>query len=55
MAGVKRKRVVLSIDQMLEIVEMLKTSLQMVVTEKFGVGKSTVMAVKKKEAKLPAF
>ena len=55
MAGVKRKRLVLSIDQKLEIVEMLKTSLQKVVAEKFGVGKSTITAIKKYEAKLLAF
>ena len=55
MAGIKRKCVVLSITQKLEIVEMLKTSSQTVITEKFGVGKSTVTTIKKNEAKLVAF
>ena len=53
--GVKCKRAVLSTDQKLGIIEMLKTSSQNVVVEKFGVRKSTVTAIKKNEAKLLAF
>ena len=55
MAGVKHKRVALSITQKLEIVETLKTSSQTVITEKFGVGKSIVTAINKNKAKLVAF
>ena len=39
----------------MEIVQMLKTSSLKVIAEKFGVGKSTVTAIKKNEAKLLAF
>ena len=47
MAGVKRKRVLLSIEEKLEVVQMLMTSPQKVIAEKFGVGKSTVAAIKR--------
>ena len=54
MAGVKCKRVVLSIEK-LEVVQMLKMSSQKVIALKFGVRKSTVAAIEKNEAKLLAF
>ena len=53
MAGVKC--VVLSIKEKLEVVHMLKTSSHKVIAEKFGVGISTVSAIKNNEAKLLAF
>ena len=55
MAGIKLKCVVLSIEEKLEVVQMLKTSSQTVIAEKFRVGKSTVVAIKKNEAKLLTF
>ena len=54
MAGVKRKHVILLIEEKLEVIQMLKTSSQKVIAEKFGVRKSTVVAIKKNEAKLVA-
>ena len=47
MAGVKRKHVVLSIEEKLEVVQMLKTSSQKVIAEKFGVRKNTVAAIRR--------
>ena len=52
----KRKRVVLSIQDKLKVIEMLDKSVSFaVIMEKFGIGKSTVSDIKKNKAKIIAF
>ena len=54
-AGVKRKCVVLLIEDKLKVIDMLKTSSQKVVAERFGVGKNTISDIKKNQLKILAF
>lgn len=52
----KRKRVVLSIQDKLKVIEMLDKSVSFaIIMEKFGIGKSTVSDIKKNKAKIIAF
>ena len=55
-ATIKRKKVVLYINQKLEIIELLqKGTLYTVISERYGIGRSTVADIKKNEVKLKAF
>ena len=52
----KRKKVVLSIEQKLEIIELLKKGTSYtIILEKYGIGRSTVSDIKKNESKLNEF
>lgn len=52
----KRKRVVLSIQDKLKVIEMLDKSVSFaIIMERFGIGKSTVSDIKKNKAKIIAF
>ena len=52
----KRKKVVLSIEEKLDILELIeKGTSYTIITEKYGIGKSTVTDIKKSKHKLEAF
>ena len=49
----KRRKVVLSIDDKLEVIKMLKQGTSYtIIAEKYGIGRSTVADIKKSESKL---
>ena len=53
---VKRKKVVLTVENKLEIIELLrKGTTYTVISEKYGIGRSTITDIKKNEAKLRSF
>ncbi|XP_051786742.1 jerky protein homolog-like isoform X4 [Erpetoichthys calabaricus] len=54
--GVRRKRIVLSIDDKLEIIQSLKQGTKAsILAQRYGVGSSTISDIKKSEAQLQAF
>ena len=53
--AVKRKRIVLTLKEKLEIIGMLDTASLSVIAEKYGVGKSTISDIKKNRLKILAF
>ena len=55
-AAKKRKRVVLSLEQKLEVLKLIDSSTSYtVICEKFGIGRSTVSDIKRNRTKLLAF
>ena len=55
-SSAKRKKIVLSIEDKLEILELLqKGTSYTIVSEKYGIGRSTVANIKKNESKLKVF
>lgn len=52
----KRKKVVLTIEEKLEIIESLKSGTSYaVISERYGIGRSTVANIKKNSSKLETF
>ena len=51
----KRKRTVLSIEEKLAIIKQLESSSANVIAERYGIGKDTVLDIKKKRDKILCF